>query len=106
MDHAALFLLAAEGPDELFKGVKPAWGPFGAVGGTARTLLGVLMAAALFACVAYTIWGASQQRMGSATHNSQAAEKGKAMFVSGLIGCTVIGSALTLTGLAYSVGLG
>jgi hypothetical protein len=106
MDRTTLYLLAADGPGSLFNGVKPAWGPFGAVGGTARTLLGVLMAVALFACVAYTIWGASQQRIGAATHNSHAAEKGKAMFVSGLVGCTVIGSALTLTGLAYSVGLG
>lgn len=99
-------VLAASGPDGLFNGVNPDWGPLGALGNTAKVLLGVLMAAALFACVAYTIWGASQQRIGSATHNSHAAEKGKAMFVSGLIGCAVIGSALTLTGMAYGLGLG
>lgn len=99
-------LLAAAGPENLFTGVRPAWGPFGQLGTTARTLIGVLMAVALFACVAYTIWGASQQRVGSATHNSHAAEKGKAMFVSGLVGCAVIGSALTLTGMAYGIGLG
>lgn len=98
--------LLAEGPSDLFNGVKPGWGPFGELGTTAKTLIGVLMAVALFACVAYTIWGASQQRIGAATHNSHAAEKGKAMFVSGLVGCAVIGSALTLTSLAYSVGLG
>ena len=101
-----LEVLAASGPDELFRGVAPSWGPFGELGGTARTLIGVLMAVALFACLAYTIWGASQQRIGSATHNSHAAERGKAMFVSGLIGCAVIGSALTLTSMAYDLGLG
>lgn len=101
--HATLL---AAGPDNLFNGVKPSWGPFGQLGGTARVLIGVLMAVALFACVAYTIWGASQQRVGSATHNSHTAEKGKAMFVSGLVGCAVIGSALTLTGMAYGLGLG
>ena len=106
MDAATLHLLAADGPSGLFDGVRPAWGPFGAVGDKAKVLIGVIMAVALFACVAYTIWGASQQRVGAATHNSHAAEKGKAMFISGLVGCTVIGSALTLTGLAYSVGLG
>ena len=99
-------LLAAAGPAELFGGVRPSWGPLADLGSTAKVLLGVLMAVALFACVAYTIWGASQQRLGSATHNSQAAERGKAMFVSGLVGCAVIGSALTLTGMAYGLGLG
>ncbi len=99
-------LLAANGPGDLFKGVKPSWGPLAQLGNTARVLIGVLMAVALCACVAYTIWGASQQRIGSATHNSHAAEKGKAMFISGLIGCAVIGSALTLTGMAYGLGLG
>lgn len=99
-------LLLAAGPDDLFNGVSPSWGPFGELGGTARTLIGALMAVALFVCLTYTIWGASQQRIGSATHNSHAAERGKAMFVSGLIGCAVIGSALTLTGLAYDLGLG
>ena len=99
-------LLAAGGPGELFNGVRPSWGPLGELGNTAQVLLGVLMAVALFACVAYTIWGASQQRVGSATHNSHTAEKGKAMFVSGLVGCAVVGSALTLTGMAYGLGLG
>lgn len=99
-------VLAAGGPGDLFDGVTPAWGPFGQLGGTAKVLIGVLMAVALCACVAYTIWGASQQRIGSATHNSHTAEKGKAMFVSGLVGCAVIGSALTLTGMAYGLGLG
>lgn len=64
------------------------------------------MAAALFACVAYTIWGASQQRIGAATHNSHAAERGKSMFISGLVGCAVVGSVLTLTSMAYGLGLG
>jgi hypothetical protein len=99
-------VLAASGPGELFNGVRPSWGPLGELGNTAQVLLGVLMAVALFACVAYTIWGASQQRIGSVTHNSHTAEKGKAMFVSGLVGCAVIGSALTLTGMAYGLGLG
>jgi hypothetical protein len=98
--------LAATGPDSLFKGVAPSWGPLGELGTTARTLIGVLMAVALFACLAYTVWGASQQRIGSATHNSHAAERGKAMFISGLVGCAVIGSALTLTSMAYDLGLG
>jgi hypothetical protein len=99
-------VLAAGGPGDLFDGVSPSWGPLGELGNTAKVLLGVLMAVALFACVAYTIWGASQQRVGAATHNSHAAEKGKAMFISGLVGCAVIGSALTLTGMAYGLGLG
>ena len=106
MTSTVAAVLAAAGPDGLFNGVSPDWGPLGALGNTAKVLLSVLMAAALFACVAYTIWGASQQRIGSATHNSHAPEKGKAMFVSGLIGCAVIGSALTLTGMAYGLGLG
>ena len=100
------FPLAATGPADLFGGVRPSWGPLADLGNTAKVLLGVLMAVALFACVADTIWGASQQRLGAATHNSHAAEKGKAMFVSGLVGCAVIGSALTLTGMAYGLGLG
>ena len=99
-------VLAASGPEGLFKGVSPSWGPLGQLGTTARTLIGVLMAVALFACLAYTVWGASQQRVGAATHNSHAAERGKAMFVSGLVGCAVIGSALTLTTMAYDLGLG
>ena len=93
MDRTNMYVLAADGPSNLFNGVKPVWGPFADVGSTAKMLISVLMAVALFACVAYTIWGASQQRVGAATHNSHAAEKGKAMFVSGLVGCAVLGSA-------------
>ena len=93
MDRTNMYVLAADGPSNLFNGVKPGWGPFAEVGSTAKRLISVLMAVALFACVAYTIWGASQQRAGAATHDSHAAEKGKAMFVSGLVGCAVLGSA-------------
>ena len=48
-------LLAASGPANLFGGVKPSWCPLADLGSTAKVLLGVLMAVALFACVAYTI---------------------------------------------------
>jgi hypothetical protein len=96
----------ASGPGDLLNGVKPSWGPFASVGNQARVLIGVLWAAALLVCVAITIWGASQQRLGSGTYNSAAAERGKALFSSGLVGCVILGSIPALTAIAYGLGIG
>lgn len=98
--------LLAAGPDEILNGVTPSWGPFGEVGAQARVLIAAIWAAALVVCIVITIWGAAQQRYGSASYNTSAAERGKTLFSSGLVGCVLLGSIPALTAIAYGLGLG
>ena len=98
--------LLAAGPADILNGVSPSWGPFGQIGTQAQVLIGAVWAAALVVCIVITIWGAAQQRYGSASYNTSAAERGKTLFSSGLVGCVLLGSIPALTGIAYGLGLG
>lgn len=93
----------AAGIGDVIQGVTPNWGPFAAVGGKAKILIGVIWAAALAFVVARTIWGAAMQQLGGRSYNSDTTEQGKAMFRSGLIGIAVLGSITTLATIAYGM---
>lgn len=106
-DLAARILLAAgEGPAGLFSGVRPDWGPLAALGDKAKVLVGIVWAAAVMVAVIFVIWGAAQQRVGTSTYNTMAAERGKHMFQSGLVGLVILGSVMTLTALVYNLAQG
>ena len=99
-------IVLAAGPDVILNGVTPSWGPFGQVGAQAKVLVAAIWAAALVVCIVITIWGAAQQRYGSASYNTSASERGKTLFSSGLVGCVLLGSIPTLTAIAYGLGVG
>jgi len=99
-------LEAAAGPADILNGVTPSWGPFDQIGTQAKVIIAAIWAGALVVCIVITIWGAAQQRYGSASYNTSASERGKTLFASGLLGCVLLGSVPALTAIAYGLGLG
>jgi hypothetical protein len=100
--------LAAEEEDinEIIGGIAPDWGPFGAVGEEARTMIQVIMALAILICMGIAIWGAAKQRIGStALRDSFSAEQGKGLIVAGLTGIFIIGSLGTLFTIIYGMAI-
>lgn len=100
--------LAADEDDikEIIGGIAPDWGPFGALGEEARTMIQVIMALAILICMAIAIWGAAKQRIGStALRDSFSAEQGKGLIVAGLTGIFIIGSLGTLFTIVYGMAI-
>jgi hypothetical protein len=92
--------------NEIIGGIAPDWGPFGAVGEEARTMIQVIMAAAILICMGIAIWGAAKQRIGStAMRDSFSAEQGKGLIVAGLTGIFIIGSLGTLFTIIYGMAI-
>jgi len=54
-------LFAADKGDinTIIGGIAPDWGPFGALGTEAKTMIQVVMAVAILLCLGIAIWGAS-----------------------------------------------
>jgi hypothetical protein len=102
---ASVVVAAGNGPGGLFDGVKPSWGPFSELGGTARTLIGVILAAVLVVCLATAAVGIGKQRFGSNSRNSMSAEEGKGLIVAGLVGTFLVGSLLTITQVVYGMAI-
>ncbi|MDT0442110.1 MULTISPECIES: hypothetical protein [unclassified Streptomyces] len=98
-----------EQPDDInniIGGIAPDWGPFGAVGDSARTMIQVIMALAILICLGIAIWGAAKQRIGStAMRDSFSAEQGKGLIVAGLTGVFIIGSLGTLFTIIYGMSI-
>jgi hypothetical protein len=91
---------------EIIGGIAPDWGPFGALGAEARTMVQVVMALAILICMAIAIWGAAKQRIGStAMRDSFSAEQGKGLIVAGLTGVFIIGSLGTLFTIIYGMAI-
>ncbi|NJQ08579.1 hypothetical protein [Streptomyces lonarensis] len=89
---------------EIIGGIAPDWGPFGSLGGEARTMVQVIMALAILICLAIAIWGAAKQRIGStAMRDTFSAEQGKGLIVAGLTGVFIIGSLGTLFTIVYGM---
>ncbi|MGP3970496.1 hypothetical protein [Streptomyces sp. 6N223] len=92
--------------NEIIGGIAPDWGPFGALGEEARTMVQVVMALAILICMAIAIWGAAKQRIGStALRDSFSAEQGKGLIVAGLTGVFIIGSLGTLFTIIYGMAI-
>ena len=60
-------LFAADKGDinTIIGGIAPDWGPFGALGTEAKTMIQVVMAVAIMLCLGIAIWGAAKQRIGA-----------------------------------------
>ncbi|MFD7293898.1 hypothetical protein ACFV9W_11450 [Streptomyces sp. NPDC059897] len=101
-------LFAAEKGDitTIIGGIAPDWGPFGSLGGEARTMVQVVMAVAILICLALAIWGAAKQRIGAtALRDTFSAEQGKGLIVAGLTGVFIIGSLGTVFTIVYGMAL-
>lgn len=101
--------LAQQNEDDINRiigGIAPDWGPFGAVGDQARTMIQVIMALAILICMGIAVWGAAKQRIGStALRDSFSAEQGKGLIVAGLTGIFIIGSLGTLFTIVYGMAI-
>ncbi|MER5836355.1 hypothetical protein ABT116_37450 [Streptomyces sp. NPDC002130] len=98
--------LAADKGDinTIIGGIAPDWGPFGALGTEAKTMIQVIMALAILICLALAIWGAAKQRIGAtALRDTFSAEQGKGLIVAGLTGVFIIGSLGTVFTIVYGM---
>ncbi|MGY0490204.1 hypothetical protein [Streptomyces sp. WG-D5] len=100
-----MFLAAEKGDiNTIIGGIAPDWGPFGALGTEARTMVQVIMAIAILICLALAIWGAAKQRIGAtALRDTFSAEQGKGLIVAGLTGVFIIGSLGTIFTIVYGM---
>ncbi|MFI5531353.1 hypothetical protein ACIA8O_22760 [Kitasatospora sp. NPDC051853] len=104
-------LLAEDPPkkaniDTIIGGIAPDWGPFSSLGAEARTMIQVVMAVAILACLGIAVWGAAKQRIGAtAMRDSFSAEQGKGLIVAGLTGVFIIGSLTTLFTIVYGMAI-
>ncbi len=99
-------LFAADEGDinTIIGGIAPDWGPFGALGTEAKTMVQVVMAVAILLCLGIAIWGAAKQRIGAtALRDTFSAEQGKGLIIAGLTGVFIIGSLGTLFTIVYGM---
>jgi hypothetical protein len=88
-------------------GLAPNWGPFGQLGNQARVVVEAIMAVAILVCLSMAVWGAARQRIGASggMASMNAAETGKGLIVSGLLGVFIIGSVGTLFTIVYGMAI-
>lgn len=86
-------------------GVAPNWGPFAALGGTAVTIIDVVMASVIVICMIVALVGASKQRVGSSSRNGMQAEEGKGLLISGVAGAFIVASLGTVFTVVYGLGI-
>ncbi|WP_370066655.1 hypothetical protein [Streptacidiphilus sp. MAP5-3] len=102
-----MYLSASKGDiNTIIGGIAPNWGPFANLGNQARTMVEVVMAVAILACLAIAIWGAAKQRIGAtALRDTFSAEQGKGLIIAGLTGVFIIGSLGTLFTIVYGMAI-
>ncbi|MFC7928742.1 hypothetical protein [Streptomyces cinereoruber] len=87
-------------------GVRPDWGPFGKLGGTAKVILGVIAAVVLAAGVGAFLIGLGKSKgwvgEGNSTMDSS---RGKGMMVGGLACIFLVASLGTIITITYGMGV-
>ncbi|QHC26362.1 hypothetical protein [Streptomyces sp. GS7] len=101
----SLHSILAAGIDTV-SGVKPDWGPFGKLGGTAKVLLGVIAAVVLVAGVAAFLVGVGKSKgwFGEG-HSTMDSSRGKGMMVGGLTCIFLVASLGTILAIVYGMGV-
>ncbi|MDV5145460.1 hypothetical protein [Streptomyces exfoliatus] len=101
----ALHTTLAAGIDTV-SGVRPDWGPFGKLGGTAKVVLGVIAAVVLAAGVAAFLIGAAKSKgwVGEG-HSTMDSSRGKGMMVGGLACIFLVASLGTIITATYGMGV-
>ncbi|MFB6533065.1 hypothetical protein ACFCY8_13165 [Streptomyces noursei] len=101
----SLHTTVAAGVDTV-SGVRPDWGPFGKLGGTAKVLLGVVAAVVLATGVGAFLVGLGKSKgwMGEG-HSTMDSSRGKGMMVGGLVCIFLVASLGTLITITYGMGV-
>ncbi|MFJ7590247.1 hypothetical protein ACIQZO_23250 [Streptomyces sp. NPDC097617] len=101
----AMHTTIAAGVD-VVTGVKPDWGPFGKLGGTAKVVLSVIAAVILAVGVGAFLIGVGKSKgwFGEG-HSTMDSSRGKGMMVGGLACIFLVASLGTLVGIAYGMGV-
>ncbi|MGA5124409.1 hypothetical protein ACPCAG_14020 [Streptomyces pseudogriseolus] len=98
--------LAANGSiGNLVNGIAPDWGPFAALGDTARTVIQAIMAGVVLALLGRAALGAFHIKVGEGQHDVAQVSKGKKEVGGSLIGAFVVGSLGTIFTIVYGMGI-
>lgn len=91
---------------DVVSGVKPDWGPFGKLGGTAKILLGVLAALTLVVGAGAFLAGVAKSKgwIGDG-HSTMDSSRGKGMMVGGLVTVFLVASFGTIFTITYGMGV-
>jgi hypothetical protein len=101
-----LMYLAADGSiGNLVNGLAPDWGPFGALGTTARTVVEALMAGVVVALLGRATLGAFSMKIGEREHDTAQVSKGKKEVGGALVGAFIVASLGTIFTIVYGMGI-
>ncbi|WP_240796301.1 hypothetical protein [Streptomyces sp. RFCAC02] len=105
VSHQLVVLASNGGIESLVDGVSPDWGPFAALGSTARTVVQVIMAGVVMALLGRAAMGAFHIKVGEGQHDVAQVSKGKKEVGSSLIGAFVVASLATVFTIVYGMGI-
>ncbi|MFH8359575.1 hypothetical protein ACH4FV_08270 [Streptomyces anulatus] len=91
---------------DVVSGVKPDWGPFGKLGGTAKVILGVIAAVVLVVGAGAFLAGVGKSKgwFGEG-HSTMDSSRGKGMMVGGLTCVFLVASFGTIFAITYGMGV-
>ncbi|MFF9142945.1 hypothetical protein ACF09G_35995 [Streptomyces albogriseolus] len=103
--HHVVTLAANGSIGNLVNGIAPDWGPFAALGNTARTVVQAIMAGVVLALLGRAALGAFHIKVGEGQHDVAQVSKGKKELGGSLIGAFVVGSLGTIFTIVYGMGI-
>ncbi|MEV1008372.1 hypothetical protein [Streptomyces sp. NPDC049881] len=98
-------LAANGGIGGLVNGVAPDWGPFAALGDTARTVVQAIMAGVIVALLGRAALAAFHIKLGESQHDVAQVSKGKKDIGAALAGAFVVASLGTIFTIVYGMGV-
>ncbi|MFJ4057552.1 hypothetical protein [Streptomyces albogriseolus] len=105
VSHHVVTLAANGSIGNLVNGIAPDWGPFAALGNTARTVIQAIMAGVVLALLGRAALGAFHIKVGEGQHDVAQVSKGKKEVGGSLIGAFVVGSLGTIFTIVYGMGI-
>ncbi|MCP9946000.1 hypothetical protein LUX12_16290 [Streptomyces somaliensis] len=103
--HHVVTLAANGSIGNLVNGIAPDWGPFAALGNTARTVIQTIMAGVVLALLGRAALGAFHIKVGEGQHDVAQVSKGKKEVGGSLVGAFVVGSLGTIFTIVYGMGI-
>lgn len=103
--HHVVTLAANGSIGNLVNGIALDWGPFAALGNTARTVIQAIMAGVVLALLGRAALGAFHIKVGEGQHDVAQVSKGKKEVGGSLIGAFVVGSLGTIFTIVYGMGI-
>ncbi|MEV5338349.1 hypothetical protein AB0K93_07660 [Streptomyces sp. NPDC052676] len=103
--HDVVTLAANGSIGNLVNGIAPDWGPFAALGNTARTVIQAIMAGVVLALLGRAALGAFHIKVGEGQHDVAQVSKGKKEVGGSLVGAFIVGSLGTIFTIVYGMGI-